>query len=35
MAALQSQMNPHFRYNMLSAIAESADEDGSPRTVRM
>ena len=35
MAALQSQMNPHFLYNMLSAIAESADEDGSPRTVRM
>ena len=35
MAALQSQMNPHFLYNMLSAIAESADEDDSPRTVRM
>lgn len=35
MAALQSQMNPHFLYNMLSAIMESADEDGSPRTVRM
>lgn len=35
MAALQSQMNPHFLYNMLSAIIESADEDGSVRTVRM
>ncbi|NLF27905.1 MAG: histidine kinase [Clostridiales bacterium] len=35
MAALQSQMNPHFLYNMLSAIIESADEDGSARTVGM
>ena len=35
MAALQSQMNPHFLYNMLSAIIESADEDGSARTVKM
>ncbi len=33
--ALQSQMNPHFLYNMLSAIIESADEDNSPRTVAM
>ena len=35
LAALQSQMNPHFLYNMLSAIIETADEDGSARTVGM
>jgi two-component system, sensor histidine kinase YesM len=33
--ALQSQMNPHFLYNMLSAIVESGEEEGSPRTVAM
>ncbi len=33
--ALQSQMNPHFFYNTLSAIIETADEDGSQRTVVM
>ncbi len=35
MFALQSQMNPHFLYNMLSVIVESAEEDGSLRTVGM
>jgi len=35
MHALQSQMNPHFLYNMLSAIMETADEDGSMHTVAM
>lgn len=35
MFALQSQMNPHFLYNMLSVIVESAEADGSPRTVNM
>ncbi|MBE5773824.1 MAG: HAMP domain-containing protein [Clostridiales bacterium] len=35
MHALQSQMNPHFLYNMLSAITETADEDGSMHTVAM
>ena len=35
MFALQSQMNPHFLYNMLSVIVESAEEDGSTRTVSM
>ena len=33
--ALQSQMNPHFLYNMLSAIIESGEEENSPRTVAM
>ncbi len=33
--ALQSQMNPHFLYNMLSAIVESGEEENSPRTVAM
>jgi sensor histidine kinase YesM len=35
MFALQSQMNPHFLYNMLSVIVESAEADGSTRTVSM
>lgn len=35
MRALQSQMNPHFLYNMLSVIIESSEEEGSPRTVSM
>jgi two-component system, sensor histidine kinase YesM len=33
--ALQSQMNPHFLYNMMSAIVESGEEENSPRTVAM
>lgn len=33
--ALQSQMNPHFLYNMLSVIIESSEEEGSVRTVSM
>ena len=33
--ALQSQMNPHFLYNMLSVIIESSEEEGSARTVSM
>ena len=33
--ALQSQMNPHFLYNMLSAVVESGEEENSPRTVAM
>ena len=28
-------MNPHFLYNMLSAIIESGEEENSPRTVAM
>lgn len=31
-AALRSQIDPHFLYNMLSMIAEVAAEDGSDRT---
>ena len=33
--ALQSQMNPHFLYNMLSVIIESSEEEGCARTVSM
>ena len=33
--ALQSQMNPHFLYNMLSVIIESSEEEGCMRTVSM
>ncbi|MCL1854202.1 MAG: histidine kinase [Clostridia bacterium] len=33
--ALQSQMNPHFLYNMLSVIIESSEEEGCTRTVSM
>lgn len=33
--ALQSQMNPHFLYNMLSVIIESSEEEGGTRTVSM
>ena len=33
--ALQSQMDPHFLYNMLTVMAETADADGSERTVEM
>lgn len=35
MLALQSQMSPHFLYNMLSVIIESGEEEGSARTVKM
>lgn len=35
MRALQSQMNPHFLYNMLSVIIESSEEEGDERTVSM
>ncbi len=33
--ALQSQMNPHFLYNVLSVISASGDEEGAKRTVKM
>lgn len=33
--ALQSQMNPHFLYNMLSVISASGQEAGNARTVKM
>lgn len=35
MRALQSQMNPHFLFNMLSVIIESSEEGGDARTVSM
>lgn len=35
MRALQSQMNPHFLFNMLSVIIESSEEAGDGRTVAM
>ncbi len=35
MRALQSQMNPHFLFNMLSVIIESSEEHGDGRTVAM
>ncbi|MCL1795732.1 MAG: histidine kinase [Clostridia bacterium] len=35
MRALQSQMNPHFLFNMLSVIIESSTENGDGRTVAM
>lgn len=35
MRALQSQMNPHFLYNMLSVIIESSEMEGGQRTVAM
>ena len=35
MRALQSQMNPHFLFNMLSVIVESSEESGDKRTVSM
>lgn len=35
MRALQSQMNPHFLFNMLSVIIESSEESGDARTVAM
>ena len=35
MRALQSQMNPHFLFNMLSVIIESSEESGDERTVSM
>ncbi len=35
MRALQSQMNPHFLFNMLSVIIESSEEKGDDRTVAM
>lgn len=35
MRALQSQMNPHFLFNMLSVIVESSEEAGDVRTVSM
>lgn len=33
--ALQSQMDPHFLYNMLTVMSETADTDGSKHTVEM
>lgn len=35
MRALQTQMNPHFLFNMLSVIIESSEESGDHRTVSM
>ena len=35
MRALQSQMNPHFLFNMLSVIVESSEESNDKRTVSM
>ena len=35
MRALQSQMNPHFLFNMLSVIIESSEEQNDTRTVAM
>ena len=35
MRALQSQMNPHFLFNMLSVMVESCEENGDQRTVSM
>lgn len=33
--ALQSQMNPHFLYNILSVICATGEEEGSEKTVSM